>query len=101
MSVTRSVFDTTVCLKTPGAGTPAEGASRRGFWPAETRRYPQRSDEKDSATSRVTRPQQRRRATNTSGAIRVRENGHKPIRKPIPAEFLALLEAAKLSGEVD
>jgi integrase/recombinase XerD len=33
--------------------------------------------------------------------IRFREKGGKPIRKPIPEEFEALLRAARLSGEVE
>ncbi|HEV8460500.1 MAG TPA: site-specific integrase, partial [Gaiellaceae bacterium] len=35
------------------------------------------------------------------GVIKFREKGGKPIRKPIPSEFLALLKAAKLSGEIE
>jgi integrase len=35
------------------------------------------------------------------GTIKFREKGSKTIRKPIPSEFLALLKAAKLSGEVE
>jgi len=34
------------------------------------------------------------------GTIKFQEKGGKPIRKPIPSEFLALLKAAKLSGKV-
>jgi integrase len=34
------------------------------------------------------------------GTIRFREKGAKTIRKPIPSEFAALLNAARLSGEV-
>jgi len=35
------------------------------------------------------------------GLIRFSEKGGKPIRKPIPSEFAALLGAAKLSGKVE
>ena len=35
------------------------------------------------------------------GTIKFQEKGSKTIRKPIPSEFLAMLKAAKLSGEVD